>query len=175
MSFFKSIVVVFGLLLLGCGEPRLGGGDALVPDPDPIIDLIPEPDPEVSRVVVAVFGAPWCSACKKGLPAVQKELEKLPARTLRQIEFRAYITTGANSAAPPSDAQTKAYVGALGLWAQPVSDPWRWTTFRQWVGPALSIPAASVVLPSGRVVRSFPAGAQFDPVSIVQTAVSLIP
>lgn len=159
------ILVVFALIAFGCGRYE--------PAPDPYVPVPTPPGPcpaPTQKVIVAVFGAPWCSACKTQIPKLDGALKKLPADVLARVEFRFYVTTGSNSAVAPTQAEATAYRNSLHLSAQAMIDPWRWTNFKKWVGGALAIPGAAVLSGDEKLIRSFRGGVSFDISDIVETA-----
>lgn len=161
------LIVLF--VVVGCG--RETAPVALnVPSPVPV-----KPSPERGKVIVAVFGAPWCPACKSAIPEVQRQLKKLPDTKLAQIEFRLYVPTGANSANRPTQDVADQYKQTLGLdLATAHVDPWKWTLYQKWIGGSASIPAAAVLDDKENVLTRFRAGSQFDAQDIARFAASRV-
>lgn len=140
------------LLLIGCGKEALPPVTPVPPDPIPV----PQPSPE-KKVVLSVFGAPWCTPCKSALPKIQKELDALPVSERNAIEFRVYIETGPSNTTPPTQQDAERYKASLGLHsAIAIADPWKMQVFRKYHSN-LSIPAGVVTKLDGTALRAFPA------------------
>lgn len=121
------------------------------------------------KVIMALWGAPWCHFCHENLPKVQAEWAKLSADQKEKIEFRVYVPTGYSQASKPTQAITDNYVASLRLTAHAVNDA-GWKAFRSYVGNRLMIPAGSVIdATTGEVLRRYPGGT-LDPIGIVNFA-----
>lgn len=188
-SAFKTIclflftLLVMSCVILGCGREAISpvSPDEPIPVPGPVppgptppVPPLP-PAPGQEKVIVAVFGAPWCSACKSGIPEVQRQLKKLPASKLAQIDFRLYVPTGANSGSRPTQAVADQYKQILHLdLATAYVDPYRWTNYQDWVGSYLAIPAAAILDEKLNVLRRYPPGVGFSPPDIAHFAASQV-
>lgn len=149
----KALVLFAVLLLAGCGKE-------LVPGPAPIPGPGPIPEPEArERVVVAVFGAPWCSVCKVRLPEINRALVLL--RAACDVELRLYLPTGERSHLPPTQSLAERYRDYLGLDASAHIDP-NWQFYRQWVSVALALPGAAVLDSKMNLLKSYPPMASFN-------------
>jgi thiol-disulfide isomerase/thioredoxin len=156
---FLILTILFVIPLAACGK-------AVVPSPEEGPNS-PPPDPEVGvKAVVPLFGAPWCGVCKKRLPEIQEEYEKLSASQKSRVELRLYC---------PDESQESCekYAKALHLNIEAFADP-RWKFFKKWVSKSLAIPGAAVLnADSSKVLKSFPPGNMFLPKDIVDFAVKV--
>lgn len=139
------------LLLASCGV------STLAPDPETA------PDPQ--GVILAVWGAPWCSVCKRVLPDIQKELDRVGSE---KITFRLYVPTGNSSGSRPNQSTTDSYRDYLKLKAEAVNDD-RWSVFKQTIGSGLALPAGAVFTQEMQVIEVFPPGS-LDAGDIVDAA-----
>lgn len=130
------------LALFGCtpvSAPK--GGEE--PKPLPPIE-------EIEKVELLLFSAPWCGPCKEMHPAIAKQLDV-------EIPVTLYVETGWTSSQQPSEAIAKEYKKQMGLDFDFVPDPWKWTTYKKYLGSQLAIPGAAVLV-NGELVKKFPAG-----------------
>lgn len=158
------------LAVVSCGVEKK---QAVVPSPSPVPVPTPVPVPVPipgAKKIIAVFGAPWCGACKTLLPELERELQGLPKTKRDEIDFRLYITTGATSSAKPTQDVAERYRDALGLSATAYIDPWYWTNYKAWVSKSLAIPAGVLQDEAGKVLRVYNAGNSFSPAKIVEDA-----
>lgn len=144
------------LVVVACG--RAGSADSVPPTvaPAPIPAPVKpdEPKPQ-KKVVLALWGAPWCHACHSLLPQVQEQLSKLSATTRAAIDFRLYVPTGLRPDSKPEDKVSIAYRDSLKLDAVAYSDP-RWAWFRKCVGNEMAIPGGALLAADGvTVLRRF--------------------
>ncbi len=140
------------LLLAGCGRHELGPVDVEHEE------FAAKPE----KVIVAVFGAPWCSACKTQIPRLEAAILKLDKSIQERIDLRFYVTTGLNSNTAPNQDVADRYRNSLHLTALAYPDPWKWQNFRKWVGGEFVIPGAAVLDPKEKVLKSFRGGATFE-------------
>ena len=121
------------------------------------------------KVIVAVFGAPWCHYCHENLPKVQRELDKLRRDFRDAIDFRLYVISGGNASTVANDTETLAYQRSIGLSQAVAYSDARGKIFKYYVGGG-SIPAAAVVSADGKtVIKKYPGGS-LDPYDIASTA-----
>jgi thiol-disulfide isomerase/thioredoxin len=147
--------LIFTFALLSCGRHSV--------DPEPFKPpVVTGPQ---TRVVVAIFGATWCSACKSEIPNLDARLKRLPE--FGQIDFRVYVT----------DAQTqvdcdKYTTRALHIDAKCYPDP-QGKTFRSWVGGSV-IPAVAVLTEDLKIIKAFRGGTGWDSTDIAASAVNAL-
>lgn len=134
---------LFLLVLMGCApvsHPPQGGEE---PKPLPPIE-------EIDKVELLLFSAPWCKPCKDMHPQIERELDS-------DIPVSLYVVTGWTSSQPPTEAIAADYKKQMPLSFNFLPDPWKWTTYKKYLGTNLSIPAAAVLV-NGEMVKKFPAG-----------------
>lgn len=133
------------LLLIGCAPVSYEEKEGEEPKP------IPTPPPgEVSKVELYLFSAPWCKPCKEMHPEIERTLDV-------KIPVTLYVVTGASSNQVPTEASVAEYKKLMPLDFDFVPDPWKWTTFKKYLGTSLAIPGA-VVLVDGVLVKKFQPG-----------------
>lgn len=173
----KTALLVFHMFfLLGCGSAVPPSEPAtppvVMPTPVPTPDPLPAPDPK--KVIMAVWGTPWCSACKSVLPQVEKAFAKLDAATQAKIEFRLYVPTGVRATDRPTDEVALAYRSSLHLdHSVAYIDPWNFTLYKHYKlagNSSPAIPAGAITKMDGTLIRRFPPG-QLYATDIVQSAV----
>lgn len=155
--------ILTALLLVSCGRYQ--------PTETPEIEDCPIPVDVSKKVIVAVFGAPWCSACKNQIPELDKALLKLGAIN-EKIEFRFYVTTGTNSAVAPTQDIADRYRDSLHISASSNIDPWKWKYFRAWVGGELLLPGAAILSHDQKVIKQFRGG--FNPSEVAFAAKTIV-
>lgn len=129
-----------------------------------------------NRITLMLFGAPWCTACKQDLPAIEKAIGELPARQRVGLRTQLYVTTDVSPSAPATQKVAEAYRNALHLEAPAFADAWRWKGFKKYVGGDLVLPGAAVLDPSNNILRAYRAGGTtFVPAEIVDFASRSIP
>lgn len=165
----RALFLIVAMLALSCGQtaqPIVSTPPDVMPAPVPAPENPPTPEPEKKKVILAVWGAPWCSVCKHVLPDVERELDALDKQTRDAIDFRLYVPTGNASNSQPTDAVALQYKAQLGLSAVAYVDPWRWKLFKHWIGTSNAIPAGALIDVDGKLIRRFAPGS-LDPVDIV--------
>jgi hypothetical protein len=144
-----SLLVLVGLILVSC---QSGEG----PGPDPI-GPIPDPAVTVESAQLLIFSAPWCSPChqlhKEFIPQYNAD-EELKAA----VKVTVWVTTGNSSSQAPTQATADAYKAALKAPYEFLPDPWKWTTFKKYLGGSLAIPGGVVLDENGEVLQKFPPG-----------------
>lgn len=148
--------VITCLIVLACGKEQ---------KPDPLIGPVPSGD---KKVTLALFGAPWCTACKEDLPALQSAIDAMTPEQRKNLDVRLYVTTSGNPAVPPTNEVAQQYKESLNLTMESAPDEWRWKKFKAWVGGELVLPGAAVLDADGNVLKSYRAGATtFLPTEII--------
>jgi len=163
----KILLSLALFVMVGCGQENL---PSQRPEIIPVAPVQPKPPAPGKKVILAVFGAEWCTFCKRDLPAVQAEFDKLPADQKAQIEFRFYDVGSANR--KPTVETAERYRDSLHLTALAFPDPWQWQLFRKWVGKNMAIPGGAVLDKDEKVLQSFVPGMSFIPKEIVRFAAS---
>lgn len=132
-----------------------------------------EPPPGVApQFSLNLFGADWCTNCKSQFPEIQRLINALPAEKKAGFKLVLYAVESADSVAATEESAAN-YRDLLKLNATAIPDPWRWKTFRKWVG-GTQLPGAAVTDVNGKVLRSFRAGATtFVPAEIVNYTAGL--
>lgn len=155
----RFVCAVLLISVLGCGTQSIPVSPnvppAVMPTPVPSPEPTPAPDPDDHKVILALWGAPWCSACHALLPKVEKELSKLDDGVRDLIDFRLYVATGQTATARPNDDVARAYVKELGLSATAYVDPWRFTLYSKYIGGSVAIPAGAVIEMDGTLIKKF--------------------
>lgn len=114
-------------------------------DPKPL-----PPIEEIDKVELLLFSAPWCKPCHEMHPEIERQLDV-------DIPVTLYVGTDWNSTKPPTEASVADYKKQMPLDFNFVPDPWKWTTYKKYLGTNVSIPAAAVLV-NGEMVKKFPAG-----------------
>jgi thiol-disulfide isomerase/thioredoxin len=138
-------LLLIAIILAGCSPVSYEkkGGE----DPKPL----PTPPPgEESKVELYLFSAPWCGPCKEMHPEIERTLDV-------KIPVTLYVVTGWSSSQPPTEAIAAEYKKQMPLDFDFVPDPWKWTTYKKYLGTSLAIPGA-VVLVDGVLVKKFVPG-----------------
>lgn len=112
---------------------------------------IPTPPPGQESVVeLLLFSAPWCHPCKEMHPEIERQLDV-------DIPVTLYVVTGASSSQAPTEESAAAYKKLMPLDFDFVPDPWKWTTYKKYLGTSLAIPGAAVLV-DGVLVKKFQPG-----------------
>ncbi len=148
--------VITCLIVLACGKQN---------KPDPFVG--PAPGGGDKKVTLALFGAPWCTECKKDLPSIQAAVDGLTEDQKKNLTVRLYVTTAGNPARPPTEEVAQKYKESLKLKFETVPDV-RWEKFNQWVKGDQFLPAAAVLDANGNVLKAFRSGATtFSPEEVL--------
>jgi thiol-disulfide isomerase/thioredoxin len=157
------------MMAIGCGRTGTSSLPDIVPVPAPAPAPDPEPSPLKKKVIVAVFGAPWCHFCHETLPRVQAQIEKLKVTEREAIDFRLYVISGATADRLADDKTTLAYQQSIGLNLAVAYSDVRGAMFRKYVGGG-GIPAGAVIsIDEKTVLRRYPGG-NLDPIDIASFA-----
>lgn len=123
-----------------------------------------------TKTSLLVFSAPWCRACKKGLPELRGQLAK-DVGNAADLHTRYYVETGATPYDKPTVKSARDYGDKLGMSGQKfVADAWQWSRYVEYFGKAYALPAAVIISPAGKVTHKFEADS-FD-VQKISAAVS---
>ncbi len=110
------------------------------------------------KVELVLFSAPWCTKCKDKHPQIQAQI-KAATEYAPFIKFKLYVTTGALSNEPPTQALAEEYnANVLHIDGPAFADEWRWKNFRKLVGGTMELPAAALLDEAGNVIKAFAPG-----------------
>ena len=132
------------LALFGCGR-----SGQVNPQPPPVTH-------SGAKLTVLAFGAPWCSTCKDILPELNTKINALPKAA--QVGRQLLVTSADTPAKPPTAEIAAAYGAQYAPQMEAKTDPWRWQTFRKYVGMDFKLPAVVVLKENGDVLRVYKAG-----------------
>lgn len=164
------VAITFISVILGCGKQAPAPSNNLQSPPHispspvpPVSPQEPKPVPPPllleNKVIVAMFGAPWCGVCKSEFPNLQRVMQSLTPEQRARLDVRLYVPTGMDSQQPPTPEVAEWYRRSLGLsYATAYVDPWRWQLFRKWVSSKLAIPGGAVLSADEVVLKKYPPG-----------------
>lgn len=155
----RFLIAMLFVAACAAGSPSTPSTGDVVENPTPA----PAPANSI-KAIIEVFGATFCSPCKRALPEVQAELDKLAKSKRGQIEFRLYVTDVSTQAAADD------YKKQLHLDAVAIPDPNARILRTRKIGT--SIPCGIVLDADNKVLERFPAGASFVPKDVVAKAAS---
>lgn len=130
----RALLIV--LVVAGCGR--------IVQQP---VTPVPTPVTPISKtdIVVAAFGADWCTYCHQYIPELAAVLDKLSERG--RIELRLYVS------GEKSQAAADAFRNSLHINATAYPDPGG-KVQKVWVGSS-GIPAAAVLSTDEKVIKAY--------------------
>lgn len=115
------------------------------------------PEEKVENVQLYLFSAPWCGPCKEMHPEIGRQIKA--AGISAKVDVTLWVETGWTSQQQPTEQIAAEYQKQLGLPEFTFTpDPWKWLTFKKYMGPQLAIPGAAVLDPSDVLVKKFAPG-----------------
>lgn len=155
----KSILVFLAVsfLVCSCGQDKKAQQDP----------VDPPKAPDGKAVTLLVWGAPWCTNCKKDLPEVQARLKEILGDRLKAVDFQLWVPFGATPADPPTAEVAELYRQKLQLEATVFVDEWMCKTYKKHLPEGnCKLPAGIVLNSQGGVIKKFLPGGTFVPADI---------
>lgn len=149
------LLTLTSFALVGCGRYFAGGQPARPPaTPTPVVMV------SGKRTTLTVFGAGFCTKCKKQFPEINEALSRLTDKERALLDIRLFFVAGEPSSVRPTQGLAENYRDAYFPLAGAEPDlPWRWANFKVMLpGVKLDVPAAVVSDETGEIVKRFPAG-----------------
>lgn len=126
----------------GAGTQQQGGGNP----------------PGKVAVSLYLFSAPWCVNCNSELPAINDQLKNLSSVQQAALSSVAYVVSGDQPSAPPTQQIADEYHQKLNVNFKFVADLPRYQEYRQFFSTGYDIPAAVVLDKNGQVLKKFAPG-----------------
>lgn len=151
----KKLITIIALIsLISCGKPPKRRSDPVTP-PDNPTEPTPTPTPVETKLILRIFGAPWCTNCKTDFPKINEALAKELAAGVRG---EIYVETGTSPSVAPTAEDAQSYRDRVATNFSPFADEWPWKQFRKQVQPERKLPAAVVMDKDGNILKVFNPG-----------------